>query len=65
MTHQPTDTPTHPPTEYPNTKHTQAPDGALSFGVGGAGTGVSWHVHGPGYSEVGREIGIWRMDGWV
>mmetsp|Transcript_42895 Transcript_42895/g.84276 ORF Transcript_42895/g.84276 Transcript_42895/m.84276 type:complete len:322 (+) Transcript_42895:52-1017(+) len=24
---------------------------ALSFGVGGIGSGVQWHVHGPGFSE--------------
>eukprot|EP00588_Corethron_pennatum_P006038 CAMPEP_0194293164 /NCGR_PEP_ID=MMETSP0169-20130528/47308_1 /TAXON_ID=218684 /ORGANISM="Corethron pennatum, Strain L29A3" /LENGTH=250 /DNA_ID=CAMNT_0039041581 /DNA_START=121 /DNA_END=873 /DNA_ORIENTATION=- len=24
---------------------------ALSFGVGGVGSGVQWHVHGPGFSE--------------
>ena len=25
---------------------------ALSFGMGGIGSGVQWHVHGPGWSEV-------------
>ncbi|KAL3922211.1 MAG: hypothetical protein SGILL_002327 [Bacillariaceae sp.] len=25
---------------------------ALSFGIGNAGSGVSWHVHGPGFSEA-------------
>jgi ribosomal protein L16 Arg81 hydroxylase len=24
---------------------------ALSFGIGGKGSGVQWHVHGPGFSE--------------
>jgi hypothetical protein len=24
---------------------------ALSFGIGNIGSGVQWHVHGPGYSE--------------
>jgi hypothetical protein len=24
---------------------------ALTFGIGGAGSGVQWHVHGPGFSE--------------
>jgi len=24
---------------------------ALSFGIGGAGSGVQWHTHGPGFSE--------------
>ncbi|KAM3568908.1 hypothetical protein VYU27_008978 [Nannochloropsis oceanica] len=28
------------------------PDGALSFGLGPRHSGVSWHIHGPGYSEV-------------
>ena len=25
---------------------------ALSFGIGNSGSGVSWHVHGPGFSEA-------------
>jgi hypothetical protein len=30
---------------------------ALSFGIGNRGSGVQWHVHGPGFSEaiVGRK----------
>ena len=24
---------------------------ALSFGIGGKGSGVQWHVHGPGFSS--------------
>jgi Cupin-like domain len=33
------------------------PFAALSFGIGGRGSGVQWHVHGPGWSEslVGRK----------
>lgn len=35
-----------PPFGLPNTS------GAFSFGIAGAGTGVPFHWHGPGYSEV-------------
>ena len=30
---------------------------ALSFGIGNVGSGVQWHIHGPGFSEalVGRK----------
>jgi len=27
-------------------------EAALSFGIGGAGSGVAFHMHGPGFSEV-------------
>lgn len=33
---------------------------ALSFGVGWSGSGVSWHVHGAGYSEV-----LWGRKRWL
>jgi hypothetical protein len=33
--------------------HTCTPDlVALSFGIGNRGSGVSWHVHGPGFSQA-------------
>ena len=37
---------------------------ALSFGVGNRGSGVQWHVHGPGFSEavVGRKHWILQQD---
>ncbi|CAB9518627.1 JmjC domain-containing protein 8 [Seminavis robusta] len=42
------------------TKHYELPPGqtcqpeyvALSFGVGNRGSGVQWHIHGPGFSEA-------------
>jgi hypothetical protein len=33
------------------------PPPSLSFGLGPKHSGVAWHIHGPGYSEVGREGG--------
>lgn len=33
---------------------------ALSFGIGNRGSGVQWHVHGPGFAET-----IWGRKHWV
>jgi len=33
---------------------------ALSFGIGNRGSGVQWHVHGPGFSEA-----VWGRKHWV
>lgn len=33
---------------------------ALAFGIGGRGSGVQWHVHGPGFAET-----IWGRKHWV
>lgn len=33
---------------------------ALSFGIGNRGSGVQWHVHGPGFAET-----IWGQKHWV
>ena len=34
---------------------------ALSFGIGGKGSGVQWHVHGPGWSESLKGRKHWVM----
>ena len=34
-------------------------EAALSFGIGASGTGVPFHVHGPGFSEV-----LWGRKRW-
>ena len=43
--------------EIPNCIACDADLVALSFGIGNKGSGVQWHVHGPGFSEaiVGRK----------
>lgn len=43
--------------ELPICEACQADSVALSFGIGNRGSGVQWHVHGPGFSEaiVGRK----------
>lgn len=33
---------------------------ALSFGIGNRGSGVQWHVHGPGFSEA-----LWGRKHWI
>ena len=33
---------------------------ALSFGIGNRGSGVQWHVHGPGFSET-----VWGRKHWI
>ena len=33
---------------------------ALSFGIGNRGSGVQWHVHGPGFAET-----IWGRKHWI
>jgi Cupin-like domain len=33
---------------------------ALSFGIGNRGSGVQWHVHGPGFAET-----LWGQKHWV
>ena len=33
---------------------------SLSFGIGNRGSGVQWHVHGPGFSET-----IWGRKHWI
>ncbi|CAN0128639.1 unnamed protein product [Phaeothamnion confervicola] len=38
--------------QYRRPPATGVDDAVLSFGAGGAGSGVAFHVHGPGYSEV-------------
>lgn len=27
---------------------------SLSFGIGNKGSGVQWHIHGPGFSETSK-----------
>lgn len=47
--------------EIPNCHACQERDMvALSFGIGNRGSGVQWHVHGPGFAET-----IWGRKHWV
>ena len=51
--------------ELPNCEACRIPDFvALSFGIGNRGSGVQWHVHGPGFSESihGRKHWILSQD---
>lgn len=38
--------------ELPPCQTCQAEYSALSFGIGNRGSGVQWHIHGPGFSEA-------------